>query len=232
MNALCFIPPVFIYPRQRTSSTLEKDGPPGALYKCSKNGWTNVDLFMSWLQHFFDHVKPNPQKPLLLVFDNHYSHITLESYKFCKENGIVIVSIPPHSSHRLQPLDVTFFGPLKKANHRECDIFMKVKAQRVIRPDDFAAFFDNAYFSVATTIAKGISGFKATGIYPLNPNVFTDEDFHHEWEVQDTASKHKIVASLFHSKVLLLFNASLTLLLSHAFPLNPILRPYRPLLRE
>jgi hypothetical protein len=50
---------------------------------------------------------------------------------------------------------------------------MKVKAQRIIRPDEFAALFDNAYSTVAT-IAKGLSGFKATGIYPLNPNVFTD----------------------------------------------------------
>jgi hypothetical protein len=65
---------------------------------------------------------------------------------------------------------------------------MKVKAQRIILPDVFAAFFDNAYSSVAT-IAKGLSGFKATGIYPLNTNVFTDEDFQYEWKVQDTSSK-------------------------------------------
>jgi hypothetical protein len=42
--------------------------------------------------------------------------------------------------------------------------------------------FDSAYSSAAT-IAKGFSGFKATGIYHLNPNVFADEDFQHEWEV-------------------------------------------------
>jgi hypothetical protein len=77
-----FIPTMFIFPRQRMSLILEKDGPPGALYKCSKNGWTNEDLVISWLQHFFDHVKPNPQKPLLRVLDSLYSHITLESYKF------------------------------------------------------------------------------------------------------------------------------------------------------
>jgi hypothetical protein len=183
-----FIPTMFIYPRQRMSPTLGKDGPPGALYKCSKNGWTNEDLFMSWLQHFFDHVKPNPQKPILPLLDNHYSHITLEQYKFCKQNGIIIVSIPPHSSHRVQPPDFTFFGQLKKAYHRECDIFLKIRAQRVIRPDDFAALFNKAYSSVAT-IAKSLSGFKDTGIYPLNPNLFTDEDFEHDLEVKDTSSK-------------------------------------------
>jgi hypothetical protein len=65
---------------------------------------------------------------------------------------------------------------------------VKVKAQRIIRPDKSAALFDKAYSSVAT-IARGLSGFKATGIYPLNPNVFTDEDFQQEWEDQDTYSK-------------------------------------------
>jgi hypothetical protein len=65
---------------------------------------------------------------------------------------------------------------------------MKVRAQRVIRLDDFAALFNKACSSVAT-IAKGLSGFKATGIYPLNPNLFTDEDLEHELEVQITSSK-------------------------------------------
>jgi hypothetical protein len=63
---------------------------------------------------------------------------------------------------------------------------MKVKVQRIIRPDDFAALFNKAYFSVAT-IAKGLSGLKVTGIYPLSPNMFRDEDFQHRWEVQDTS---------------------------------------------
>lgn len=29
-----FIPPLFIFPRQRHSPQLEKDGPPGAIYAC------------------------------------------------------------------------------------------------------------------------------------------------------------------------------------------------------
>jgi hypothetical protein len=93
---------------------------------------------------------------------------------------------------------------------------MKVKAQRNIWPNDFAAFFDNAYYSVAT-ITKGLSGFKATGIYPLNPNVFTDEDFQHEGKFKIHLLRFKIVVSLFHSKFPILFNARLTLLLSYAF---------------
>ncbi|KAJ8883273.1 hypothetical protein PR048_015116 [Dryococelus australis] len=92
-----------------------------------------------------------------------------------------MVSIPPHSSHRLQPLDVTFFGPLKKAYHKECDISMKVNAQRIFRPDDFADLFNRAYSHVAK-IAKGVLGFKDTGIMPLGTDIFTNEDLAFEIE--------------------------------------------------
>lgn len=38
-------PPMFIFPRKRMTPTLEKDGPAGAIYKCSDNGWINEELF-------------------------------------------------------------------------------------------------------------------------------------------------------------------------------------------
>jgi hypothetical protein len=94
----------------------------------------------------------------------------------CKENGIVVVSIPPHTSHRLQPLDVTFYGPLKAVLHRESDLLIKTKGLGKITPYDLAGVFNKAYSQVAT-ISKGVSGFRATGIYPLNPIVFSEEDF-------------------------------------------------------
>ncbi|KAJ4439318.1 hypothetical protein ANN_07440 [Periplaneta americana] len=177
MNAAgTFVPPMFIFPRARMSPTLEKDGPPGAFYCCSKNGWTNEHLYLQWLEHFSKFVKCSNENPVLLLLDNHYSHKTLEAYEFCKKHGIVVVSIPPHTSHRVQPLDVTFFGPLKKAYSRECDLFMKSNFQKMIRPDNIAGLFNKAYSNVAT-IAKAVSGFRASGIYPLDPNIFCDEDF-------------------------------------------------------
>jgi hypothetical protein len=71
---------------------------------------------------------------------------------------------------------VIFCGPLKTAFHRESDLFIKAKCSEKIKPYDLAVIFNKAYFQVAT-IAKGISGFKATGIYPLSPSVFSEEDF-------------------------------------------------------
>lgn len=155
---------------------LKVNGPPNAIYHCSKNGWTNEELFLVWLNHFVDHSSPSVDKPVLLVLDNHGSHISLEAYEFCKIKNIVMVSLPPHTSHRTQPLDVVFYGPLKKAYNRECDLFLKNPLNERITVYNIAELFSKAYSGIAT-VGKGISGFLTTGIYPINPNIFSDEDF-------------------------------------------------------
>lgn len=176
-----YVPPFFIYARQRMTPLLEGNGPPGSLYKCSKNGWTNEELFIQWLQHFKKYANPSENEPVLLILDNHGSHITIEAYEYCKTNFITMLSLPPHSSHRLQPLDVVFFGPLKKAYNRECDLFMKSHPTERITVYKIAELFNKAYTNVAT-LAKGISGFSSTGIYPLNSHIFSEEDFPLEQE--------------------------------------------------
>ena len=49
----------------------------------------------------------------------------LRHMNFAKKNDIHVLSLPPYTSHRMQPLDVTFYGPLKKAYFRECDLCVK-----------------------------------------------------------------------------------------------------------
>nr|XP_022908606.1 uncharacterized protein LOC111419952 [Onthophagus taurus] len=112
VTALCamsasgsFIPPLFIFPRQRHSPQLEKNGPPGAVYTCSHNGWTNESIYIKWLRHFIEHSKPTAEQPVLLIMDNHNSHCTLEAWKVAKTNNVVMLSIPPHSSHTASGCD-------------------------------------------------------------------------------------------------------------------------------
>ena len=51
---------------------------------------------------------------VLIIFDNHESHISIDSINLAKGNGIVLLIFPPHTSHKLQPLDRTVYGPFKK----------------------------------------------------------------------------------------------------------------------
>lgn len=89
---------MFIFARQRMTPLIEKDGPTGALYTNSKNGWINEDLFVIWLKHFTAFAKATQVSTVLL--DNHKSRISLHAFIFAKEKRISMLSIPPHSSHR------------------------------------------------------------------------------------------------------------------------------------
>lgn len=101
-----YVPPMFIFKRERMKEGLQRNGPVGAIYRCSKSGWITEDLFTEWIKHFASYTKSSKEDPVLLILDNHSTHSSLATYNFCRENGIKVVSIPPHTSHRLQPLDV------------------------------------------------------------------------------------------------------------------------------
>jgi hypothetical protein len=171
-----FIPPMFIFPRKRMSPQLQKDGPPCAIYDCTHNGWSNETMFVKWLKHFIHHSNASAERKVLLLLDNHTSHVTLESLELCRQNGITMLSIPPHTSHRMQPLDVSFYSPLKSGFRRECDLYMRSANLLKITPYEIAGLFNKAYCKTAT-MTNAVAGFKDTGIHPLNPNVFTDIDF-------------------------------------------------------
>jgi len=53
---------------------------------------------------------PTDDDPVLLIVDNHMSHYSLEAVTFCTEHYMTLKSLPPHSSHKLQPLDRGFLG--------------------------------------------------------------------------------------------------------------------------
>lgn len=171
-----YVPPMFIYPRARMSEQLKRNGPLGAIYECSTKGWMNEQLFLVWLNHFQSYTSCSKENSVLLLLDNHGSHCSLAAYEFCRENGIIMLSFPPHTSHRLQPLDLTIFGPLKTAYSNECSIFMRQHPHQKITPYDVAEIFNHAYVRIAA-IEKAQKGFAMCGVVPFNPNIFSQEDF-------------------------------------------------------
>jgi hypothetical protein len=81
----------------------------------SENGWTDDSIGLAWLKDIFDKHTRNRTvgKYRLLILDGHGSHLTPEFDKHCQENFIIPLCMPPHSSHLLQPLDVSCFAVLK-----------------------------------------------------------------------------------------------------------------------
>ena len=71
------------------------------------------DHFLKVLQFFVNFTRRSNDRKVLLILDNHQSHISIEATTFAKENGIVHLTIPPYTFNKLEPLDLTVFGPFK-----------------------------------------------------------------------------------------------------------------------
>jgi hypothetical protein len=54
-----------------------------------------------------------PQENMLLILDGHSSHtLSLAPIEIPGKHGVVMLSLPSHTTHRMQPLDVAFFKTL------------------------------------------------------------------------------------------------------------------------
>jgi hypothetical protein len=90
---------------------------------------------------------------------------------YCELHRILVAVYPPHSTHRLQPLDVSLFNPLANFYSQELNKWIH-KTQGLCRftKREFFRLFWPAFTRAFST--KNIaSGWKRTGLYPLDPNI-------------------------------------------------------------
>lgn len=170
------LPPVFIFPRVNFKSHMLHGAPPGSIGLACQSGWMNAELFIETLQHFIKYTNSSKQNPSLLIMDNHESHISIDSINLAKENGITILTLPPHCSNRLQPLDVTVYGPFKSFYNAAVDSWLQRYPGKPIDIYHVAECV-NVAFMKSMTPSNIMNGFKVTGIFPFDQNIFNDDDF-------------------------------------------------------
>ena len=85
----------------------------------SDSGWSNNQLAIEWIRDWFIPQTGGHGKHRLLVLDGHESHESLEFSRIAIEAGVHLFSIPPHTSDKLQPLNVGAFSGLKAKYERE-----------------------------------------------------------------------------------------------------------------
>lgn len=170
------IPPVFIFPRVHFKNHMLKGAPTGSVGTAKPSGWSSSDIFMVFLRHLVQHSHATDTNKILLVLDNHESHISVESLNYAKEMGIVMLTLPPHTSHKLQPLDRTVFGPFKKYYNTACNEWLFSNTAKPMTIYDVAECVGKAY-PRAFTSQNIQSGFEVAGIYPLNRNIFGEHEY-------------------------------------------------------
>jgi hypothetical protein len=92
-----------------------------------------------------------------------------------EKEGVQPFCIPPHTSHRLQPLDVGVFGPVQHAWQKCCLAVLEETGESLARPDVVKEYLTAQIDAVDKEII--LAAWRKSGIRPLNPNVFTEKDF-------------------------------------------------------
>lgn len=174
------LPPFLIYqgkPGQVQDSWLNEFDPEhqSAFFTTSETGWTNHELGKEWLVGVFDRFTKakarNGRDYRLLITDGHSSHVNMDFLEWCDQHRIIVAVFPPHSTHRLQPLDVSLFSPLSTAYSNQL-IQWTAKTQGLIglSKREFWTLFWNA-FETSFSSENIASGWKRTGLLPFDPEV-------------------------------------------------------------
>ena len=144
-----------------------------AYFASSNNGWTSDALGLEWLRKVFcphTAAKAGNRRRLLIV-DGYSSYINISFIEYCDKMRIFLLVLSPHSTHRLQPLDVSLFAPLATFYTQQLQqLIGKSLGMTSMSKRDFWRTFWPAW-QKAFTPQNIASGFEKTGIWPLNTDV-------------------------------------------------------------
>lgn len=111
-----FLPHYFIFKGTYLLQDYVKFCGPCAVMNVQENGWVANEIFCDFLNHFKLNVPKgiNKDHKHLLVLDGHCSHVSATALDICLNMGLDIITIPSHSSHRMQRLDISRFKPFRQ----------------------------------------------------------------------------------------------------------------------
>ena len=137
--------------------------PPSYFYQRNSAG-VDSTIFKSWAEPFLEETAAlrSNDKHIALIFDGYSSHIQLDVLQLFQDNRVHAVALPSHSSHVLQPLDVTVFSPFKSVIQSE--LHSVSRHTRCIDVFTAASVIKAAYNS-AITSRNIVRGFGATGLW-------------------------------------------------------------------
>jgi hypothetical protein len=144
---------------------------PGATMAMQPRAWMTSYLFSAWMSRFIDLVRASssisPDDRHLFILDGHISHVSVEVVQEARRAGLDILTLPSHTSHTLQPLDVSVLKPFKQYFRQYRDYWMFRNLNEAASKDTLAQWVS---LSLKKALTEGNikNGFVTTGIWPLN----------------------------------------------------------------
>lgn len=127
------VPPILVV-KGKTKKSLygynTTEAPENTVWTFKDRAWMDEKSGEQWFKNVF---LPNcgNECPQLLILDGHGSHETLGLLELAAQEGIHVLALPPHTTHFLQPLDRSVFGPFNKAYNKFCSDFLSKSAMNI-----------------------------------------------------------------------------------------------------
>ena len=164
--------PVVVFPGKQPHYRRLEDGrtqtvhdflPPSHVYHRDPAG-VDTSIFLDFAKKFIEETEyiRADGRFMALVLDGYSSHIQPEVLSLLRDNRVICIALPSHSSHRLQPLDVSVFAPYKAA--LKAELHKVSRHTRVI--DVFAAAECISFaYNTAVNFSNIVKGFEQTGLW-------------------------------------------------------------------
>ena len=172
------VPPMVIFKGKRVKDVWKVNKTPNTLLRASPSGWVEKKLFHQFAITFLQYLKDHGlwDMPHIILLDGHKSHTY--NYRFLYEMyryNICVMTLPPHCSHFLQPLDGPPLANFKNTWKAEMYHHIRRNAGAPLKKTEFFIPFNRSFR--AMTVACIQQGFKQTGIWPLDFKAIKEEHF-------------------------------------------------------
>ncbi|KAL0819258.1 hypothetical protein ABMA28_008498 [Loxostege sticticalis] len=143
-------------------------------YAASPKGWMQTDIFYNYMKTILI-PSLGQERPVLLVYDGHSTHVDVKVIELAIENNITILKLPPHTSHLLQPLDIAVFKSFKSKWDAKLVDWQRRNVGTKMAKNIFSKTLADTWQETAPDIIK--NGFKKAGICPFDANVIPVEKY-------------------------------------------------------
>ncbi|CAG4971678.1 unnamed protein product [Parnassius apollo] len=167
------VPPMVIFKGKRLRPEFCDNMPPGTLVKMGTKGSMTTELFVELINHLGQF---KSQGKCLLIFDGASSHLDARIVDAADAHDIVLYCLPSNTTHELQSLDKSVNKSYEHFWDEEVLLCAYQHPGRKLTKTRFSKIFTKVC-SKCTTKENIINGFRATGLFPYDPNAIPEEAY-------------------------------------------------------